>query len=126
MQDIDELVSNLPKVEQTILKTLRNLILDADPRIQERQSYGVPYYFRKRRIFFLWPASALPSGGAKKTSKVTMGFCYGNLLSNEQNLLQGENRKQVFTIPFASITQINERVLVEIINEAILVDEKFF
>lgn len=128
MQEIEEFIENLPGDEKVILKRLRALILQAEPRITEKLSYGVPYFSRNRRLFFLWPASAIPCLHQKDPAppKVTLGFAYGNLLSNDQGLLISERRKQVFTIPFFSQTAIDERLLTEVINEAILVDEQFF
>src|SRR5687767_7311551 len=100
MREVQDFIDGLAADERIIVKRLRDLIVDADPRIVEKLSYGVPYFFRNRRLFFLWPASALPYSAAKKviTPKVTMGFCYGKLLSNDQGLLRRGNRKQVFTM----------------------------
>jgi hypothetical protein len=130
MQEIETFIFNLPKGEQVILKRLRSMILHAEPRIREKLSLGVPYFSRNRRLFFLWPASAAPCELQAKKSppppKVTLGFCYGNLLSNEQGLLIKEGRKQVYTIAINSLSDIDERVLAEILNEAILVDQQFF
>ena len=128
MRDVQEFIEGLAADERIIVKRLRDLILDADPRIVEKLSYGVPYFSRNRRLFFLWPASALPfSTGRKQIApKVTMGFCYGNLLSNDQGLLQQENRKQVSTISINTLADINERLLREIVNEALIADAQFF
>lgn len=129
MRDVEEFILTLPKDEQVIVKRLRSLILQAEPRITEKITYGVPYFSRHRMLFFLWPASAVPCADhAKKKPappKVSLGFCYGNLLSNEQRLLQKDGRKQVFTIPISSLSAIDERILMEIFNEAIIVDQQF-
>jgi 3-polyprenyl-4-hydroxybenzoate decarboxylase len=77
---------------------------------------------RYRRICFLWPASA-PQGPTN--AKVTIGFCYGNLLSNEQHVLLKEGRKQVYVMRFSSLSEIDEQILNQIIQEAILVDDQF-
>lgn len=128
MQDLEEFIDNLPSDEKIILIRLRDLILRTEPRITEKLSYGVPYYSRNRRLFFLWPASAIPSGHKAKTDspQVTLGFCYGNLLSDDQGLLVKDGRKQVYTIPFTSPRSIDERKLSEMLNEAVFVDEQFF
>jgi hypothetical protein len=130
MQDIEAFIDDLPKDEQVILKRLRALILQTDPRIREKLSYGVPYFARHRRLFFLWPASAVPCPDhriqAPPPPKVTLGFCYGNLLSNVQGFLSPEGRKQVYTLGVSSLTQIDEQLLCEIFYEAILVDDQFF
>ena len=127
MQDVETLIAELPSDERTIVKRLRALILDVDPRIQEKLSYGVPYFFHHKRICFVWPTSCLPCGydTAKDDTKVTLGLCYGNLLSNEQGLLLQEGRKQVFVIKYTSPKEIDEKAVREIIQEAVLVDDEF-
>ncbi|MGC1243469.1 MAG: DUF1801 domain-containing protein [Chryseosolibacter sp.] len=127
VQDIETFTENLPVEERVIIRRLRELIFQAHPGIREKLSYGVPYFSLNRRLFFLWPASSIPRlQDMEEKPKVTLGFCYGNLLSNEQGLLVKEGRKQVYTIPIASLASVNEKLLSEIINEAILIDEQFF
>jgi hypothetical protein len=126
MQDIEDVIEGLPAEEQILIRRLRSLILEKDTRIRERLSYGVPYFFRNRRLFFLWPASATPGASAKPLPTVTLGFCYGNLLSDSRKILVRENRKQVYTIPFMSASEIDDRLLSEILIEAIMIDDEFF
>jgi uncharacterized protein YdhG (YjbR/CyaY superfamily) len=129
MEEVENLIAELPNDEKTIVKRLRSIILETEPRLQERLSYGVPYFFHHRRVCFLWPISLLPAGHKLKSeeenTKVTFGLCYGNLLSNEQGLLQLGNRKQVALIQYTSAKEINEQAVREIIQEAVLVDEQF-
>jgi uncharacterized protein YdhG (YjbR/CyaY superfamily) len=128
MKSVQDFIAALPRDEKIIVSRLRSLILDIDPRIQEKLSYGVPYFFHHRRICFLWPASAIPyeTGKAKeRTSLVDFGLCYGNELSNEQGLLLAEGRKQVYVIRLSSASEINEQAFREIIMEAVLVDDGF-
>src|SRR6187549_1741561 len=128
MQDVETVIAELPSDERAIAKRLRALILDIDPRIREKLSYGVPYFFHHRRICFVWPTSCLPCGeySLKKTgTKVTLGLCYGNLLSNDRGLLLQEGRKQVFVIKYTSVNEIDEKAVREILQEAVLVDDEF-
>jgi uncharacterized protein YdhG (YjbR/CyaY superfamily) len=129
MQDVEDFISDLPKDEQVILKRLRALIFQAEPRIEEKLAYGFPYFSRHRRVFFLWPASAVSCAVGVKPSpaapKATLGFWYGNLLSNEQGLLISKGRKQVYTIKISSLAEMHEPSLLEILNEAILADKLF-
>jgi hypothetical protein len=107
---------------------LRAIVLGCDPRVQEKLSYGVPYFYHHRRICFIWPASLIPAGYNAKSigkTKVTLGLCYGNQLSNEQGMLELGNRKQVATIGFSSPAEIKDPLIQEIILEAILVDDEF-
>lgn len=112
MRAIEDFIDDLSDDnERRISRRLRTLILDADPRITEKLSYGVPYFSRYRRLFFLWPASQ--SGLRKHTNrpspKVTLGFCCGNLLSHAQGVLIQDGRKQVYTTEFYSPADINEK-----------------
>ena len=120
--DVVDFIANLPKDERILASRLRTLLFDTEPRFQEKLSYGVPYFSRNRRVCFIWPASA-PLG--PKNAKVSFGFCYANLLSNTQGLLSSEGRKQVHIARFSSIKEINEKVLLEVIREALIVDELF-
>lgn len=128
MKDVAGFIADLPGTERLITSRLRTIILESDPRLQEKLSYGVPYFFHHRRICFLWPVSHLPprySLWPENQSKVTLGLCYGNLLSNEQGILQKEGRKQVYMIRYSSLNEIDETAVREIILEAVLIDEAF-
>jgi Domain of unknown function (DU1801) len=127
--DWSEFAQALPREERLIFNALRKLILETEPRLIETKSYGVPYYSRHKRICFIWPVSA-PNAPTAKNQRdggtlVSLGFCYGNELSNEQGLLLAEGRKQVFIIRLKSLEELNllERKIVEVLNEAVLVDE---
>jgi Domain of unknown function (DU1801) len=119
----------LPRDEKLIFKHLRDFVLATEPRLIESKSYGVPYYSRNKRICFIWPVSAPDAPKAKNQKDdgtlVSLGFCYGNLLSNVQGLLLAEGRKQVYIIRLRSLKQFMsmENQVAEIINEAVLLDE---
>ena len=120
--DIVDFIASLPNDERILVSKLRALLFDTEPRFREKLSYGVPYFSRNRRVCFLWPSSA-PFGPT--TAKVSLGFCYANLLSNVQGLLLKEGRKQVYIVRFSSISEIDEKLLLEIIQEALIVDDLF-
>lgn len=128
MQDVENLIDDLPGEEKLIATRLRNLILHAEPRISEKISYGVPYFSRNRRLFFIWPASqpGLKRNPHRQSPKITLGFCYGNLLSEHHTALARDSRKQVFTVDISKASDIEDHRLQEIIVEAIMVDEQFF
>jgi hypothetical protein len=118
--DVNDFVINLPKEERIIVSRLRDLLFETEPRFREKLSYGVPYFSRNRRVCFLWPASA-PMGPTN--ARVSFGFCHANLLSNVQGILLKEGRKQVYIARFSSINEIDEKLLLEIIQEALIVDD---
>jgi len=120
MENVEDFIVNRPSDERAIVYTLRTLLFELEPRFRENLSYGVPYYSRNRRVCFIWPCSAPQR---PRIAKVSFGFCYGNMLSNEQNILLSEGRKQVYIVRFSSLKDIDEKVLTEVVLEAILVDD---
>ena len=118
-RDAEEIVEFLPPEERDIFVCLRELIFKCIPEIREKISYNVPFYFMKKRILFIWPSS-IPWSRVKKG--VTIGFCYGNLLVDEDNYLEKEDRKQVYMKTFQKKSEINIPVLKKLIFEAVVVD----
>jgi hypothetical protein len=47
------------------------------------------------------------------------------LLSNSQGLLLSEGRKQVYIARFSSLREVEERPLMEVIQEALMIDSLF-
>jgi hypothetical protein len=118
---IEDFIAGLPECEKKIAIRLRNSILETAPMLREKLSYGVPYYFLKKRICFIWPASAPIPG---KTPGVALGFCEGHLMANEEGLLLAEGRKQVLMIHYTSVSQINPDLVRQWVHEAILISEQ--
>ena len=56
---------------------------------------------------------------------VSLGFCYGNLMSNDEGVLHARNRKQVYCMYFKSLSDINEEQVKALLFEAELLDESF-
>lgn len=117
---IEEFIYDLPKDEREISALLRNIILSAAPDFEEKFHWGVPYYFRHRPVTCIWPASS--KAGPKHG--VFIGFCRGNLLSNEQGIIEMGNRKRFGLIRFYDVKEIKADALLEILHEAIMVDEE--
>jgi len=120
MQSIDDFFHDLPREEKSIALRLREIILRAAPDFKEEFSYSVPYYFRHRRVTCIWPASS--AGGPRMG--VFIGFCRGNQMSNEQGIIEMGNRKRFGLIRYYDVKEINEEVLMELLQEAIMVDEE--
>jgi hypothetical protein len=124
---VDEIIESLPKDEKIIIKRLRALVLECLPYVTEQNSYGVPFYRRNRMICFIWPPSV--SWGPKKadyeTRGVTLGFCQGNKMSNDQGLLLSEGRKQVYCMYFHHVSEIDDQSIRSLLFEADLVDGDF-
>ena len=123
---VDEAIRDLPKEEQVIVNRLRSIILDCLPKATENMD-GVIFYSRHRIICFIWPPSFYL--GLKKPAVrrdgITLGFQYGNLMSNEDGILLKENRKQVYCMYFRSLKEINDEQIRALLYEAELIDDGF-
>lgn len=119
MHSIEAFIYDLPKHEREMCLRLRHIVLQSAPDFEELFSYGVPYYFRNRRVCCIWPASA--KGGPRRG--VFLGFCQGNLLSNEQGIIEMGDRKRFGLIRYFDVKEIKEEPILEILQEAILVDD---
>jgi len=112
-------------------KRLRALVRECLPKAIETPTFGlgVPYYKHHRQICFIWSSSFYWSPNKKASSgipgTVTLGFCYGNLMSNDDGALHAEGRKQVYCMYFKSLNEINEDQVRALLFEAELVDERF-
>lgn len=118
-KSVEDFIADLPEHERPIVGSLRQLILDTLPDVREKLSYGVPYFYLRSRVCFLWPASAPLAG---KYEGVMLGFCKGHLLSNEQGLLDMGARKEVATVIFKNVKGIQLETVREILLEAAMVD----
>ena len=120
MRTIEEFIYDLPKDEREISSRLRDIILNTAPDFEEKFSYDVPYFFRHRRVCCIWPASS--AGGPRRG--VFIGLCRGNLLSNQQGIIEMGNRKRYGLIRYYDVKETKEDLLIEILQEAILIDEE--
>jgi len=125
-KSVDEVIESLSRPEQIIVKKLRAIILDCLPKAQEKNSYGVPFYRRNRMICYIWPPSIQWDPKMKnKNDRVVLGFCQGNLMANETNVLLAEGRKQVYCMYFKSLKEIDEAEIRALLFEAGMIDEEF-
>jgi hypothetical protein len=77
-------------------------------------SYRIPFYFRKAWICYLNP---IKRGG------VELAFPKGYLLSNDQGLLDPKARKYTSGIEFYHLSEVPQKEIDEIIQEAIILDD---
>ncbi len=95
---------------------LRNILLAAIPDLREYLAYNVPFYARRKRLCYLWPAS-VPWGGLKPGEGVALGFCQGHLLRHG-GYLQTGSRKHVALRVYRSVQEIDEMLLAGLLAEA--------
>jgi len=120
IRSILQLFEILPEEERIIVDVLRQIILENLPATcKEKISYNVPYFYGKKGICIIWPAT-IPRGGIKEG--VLLGFWYGNRLIDEDNYLTHGTNKQVFYKIYKTAEEIDEAAIVKLLKEAIRID----
>lgn len=118
-----ELYDLLPENERLIVDVLRQTVRAILPvHCREKFSYNVPYFYGKKGICIIWPAT-IPRGGIKKG--VLFGFWYGNRLKDPAGYLTHGTNKQIFYKVYYSVDEINFKKITALLKEAIILDSKW-
>lgn len=123
IKNLVQLYDLLPMEERIITDVLRQIISENLPAYcKEKISYNVPFFYGNRSICIVWPAT-VPRGGIK--SGVLLGFWYGNRLKDADNYLTHGTNKQIFYKIYKTAEEINEKALVKLLKEAVMLDGQF-
>ena len=120
--DVQECLEYLPPNERQLVNYLRHLIFECIPQVTERLNYNAPFYFKNKRIGYIWPGS-IPWGGLKEG--VAIGFAHAHLLHDEWNFLNRENKKTTGSHTFKSLHEVqqHEDIIRTLLFEAAALDE---
>ena len=120
INSIVQLMEMLPEKERIIVDVLRQIIRANLPEhCKEKISYNVPFFYGRRSICLVWPAT-IPRGGIKEG--VLLGFWYGYKLNDEDNYLTHGTNKQIFYKIFKNSEEIDEAAIVKLLREAVRFD----
>ncbi len=116
-------MDQLPESERLTVEVLKQIILDhLSSYGKEKISYNVPYFYGKKGMVIIWPAT-IPRGGIK--SGVLLGFWQGYLLADEDNYLTHGTNKKIFYKIYQSVEEIDESAIVKLLQEAVELDASF-
>lgn len=120
--DVADFLSYLPEEELQLVQVLRTIVLDClYDGGEERLSFNVPFYHRHGQLCFIWPAS-VPWGNVAEG--VALGFIQGRSLSDPEQLLRFEGRKQVGRLIFTLPSQIQREQIELLLYEAMALNEE--
>jgi hypothetical protein len=123
IKSLVQLYALLPENEKIIVDVLRHIVIDTLPDYcKEKLSFNVPYFYGKKGICIIWPAT-IPRGGIKEG--VLFGMWYGNKLNDVDNYLTQGTNKQIFYKIYKTPEEINQRKIVRLLQEAIKLDKKW-
>ena len=115
MTPIENFALGLEGQQRAIVQFLHHRISEHHGLVG-KLSYKIPVYYRRTWVCYLNP---LKKGG------VELAFAKGHRLSNDQKILSMKKRKYVAGIDFFDISEIPERKIDEIIQEALILDDMF-
>lgn len=115
-----QLFDVLPEDERIIVDVLRQVVIENLPSYcKEKLAYNVPFFYGKRGICIIWPAT-IPRGGIKKG--VLLGFWHGHKLMDEEGYLTRGTNKQVYYRIYKSPEEIDPEAIKKLLQEAVRVD----
>lgn len=92
---------------------LQGLIMAAAPGMEESLSYKIPFFSRHKKICYL----------SHNKEGMYLGFLKGHQMSLANGLLSMQGRKQVASVSYRSVEDVDESMLYEVLQEALLLDE---
>lgn len=113
MTQSEAFILDFPGEQGAVMQYLHDMLMSF-PEMETKIRYSVPFFFRRSWICYLNP---------KKEGKVELCFLRANEMSNEQGLLDFKDRSQVAGVTYGSVKEIDNAVLWEVVQEAILLDE---
>jgi len=119
MNTVEDFINQYEGEQQALLKYFHDYLYNRTGLIPKIK-YKIPFYYNKSWICYLNPIRKTKT----QSEGIELAFTRGNELSNNQDILQSKGRKQVMSVTFNHIKEIPFKVIEEIIQEAILLDEQ--
>lgn len=115
---VRQFINEQPQPQREIMTILRSWILDLGSHTQEKISNKIPYFSFYGTMCYLSPQ---PDG-------VDLGFTKGYELSDDQKMLESKGRKQVKSVTYYSVAELeeNEDAIRHLLNEAAILNEYRF
>ncbi len=110
---ISDYLYKLTSEQAGIVQCLHDLIMET-PAIEVKRRWHLPFYYRKSWICYF---------NILKNGNVEWAFTRGNELSNEDQWLEARGRKQIYSVNFASVQDIDLQLARVTLQEALLLDE---
>jgi hypothetical protein len=120
IQSLVQLFDRLPENERIMVDVLRQIVKETLPAYcKEKLAFNVPYFYGKKGICIIWPAS-VPRGGIKQG--VLLGFWQGNKLKDTDGYLTHGTNKKVFYKIYKDADEIDVDAVVKLLKEAVRLD----
>ena len=114
---VDEFIDYQLTHLQQLMQRIRILVLNAHPKMREHLEINTPMFKVKQDVCYF--------GKVHPVKGLELCFLRGFQLSNEQGLLDAKGRKYIHGITLVDINDLKskEEAFLEILNEALILDE---
>jgi hypothetical protein len=113
MKDVLDWIYQYEDNQRSVMQYFHELFTD-ELNLQAKIRFKIPFYYGRSWICYLNPL---------KSGKVELVFIRGNELSDDQNILDHKDRKQVRGVEFGNLHEIQNSLIMEVIQEALFLDE---
>jgi hypothetical protein len=110
---ISAFLYSLTSKQAAIVHCLHDLIMET-PAMELKRRWNLPFYYRKSWICYF---------NILRNGNVEWAFTRGKELSNEDQWLEARGRKQIYSVNFASVSDIDMQLAKTTFQEALLLDE---
>ena len=115
MDSVIQFIEGQSENRKPIMYLIHELMLEV-PGMTTKIAYRIPFYYRNKWVAYLNPIK--PDG-------VELVFTQGFRMPNENGLLNDRGRKIVSGVSYQTVEEIQLEPLLEILDEAIRVDDQF-
>ncbi len=117
--NLDSFLVKLPEAEATLTEALLDIVKDYYPDAKIKLAYGVPYFYLRKRVCFVWPTS-IPRSGVQHG--VLLGFCFGNDINDPTGKFKGLQNKYVRFAVYEKLESIRIPEIQQWLIEARVID----
>ena len=113
MNEVENYIYSHEPIKREMFLFVREVLHRCIPKLQEKIAYKIPFFRYYSSFCYLKPTK----------KGIDLSFLRGQELSNQQGVLEYRTRKQVASLHYCNISEINETTLREIIHEAAILQE---
>ncbi len=113
MTEVENLIYQSETSQREIMLFFHKM-LTTEFLLTDKVTFKNPCYYKKSWICYLKPI---------KNERVELAFMRGNELSNNQDFLKSNGRKQLRSIEISDLKEMRLDIIKEVLNEAIYLDE---
>jgi len=108
----EDYILKQPEPYRSILMHLQVLVESTIPSVELKYKYRIPFYYIKGKPLCYFNAS-------HKKQFVDVGFNKGQILKIHQEHHVIENRKQMISLRYKSLEEIDDSIFIDVLEEAV-------